>query len=86
MKDAAEAPGPLTFALLRLLGDEQAVLLTRQNILLANVALIVALGGVARSGMEVPVDGMRVDAMEFAASYLYEWGKRLVGEPQTGAT
>jgi saccharopine dehydrogenase (NAD+, L-lysine-forming) len=47
--------------------------------------MIVELGKVAHSGIEVVVDGRRIDPMEFAAGYLYRWGKQLVDESQTGA-
>ena len=47
--------------------------------------MIVELGKVARSGIEVLIDGRPVDPMEFAAGYLYTWGKQLSEEPQTGA-
>lgn len=46
--------------------------------------LIVALGRVARSGRPVPANGETVAAMDFAADFLYRWGKAQDGS-QTGA-
>jgi len=47
--------------------------------------LLMELGRVARSGHPVMVEGRLVDPMEFAASYVLQTCRRLVGVPQTGA-
>lgn len=47
--------------------------------------MLVELGKVARSGIDVRLDGRTVDPMEFATRYLWQWGKQLEDEPRIGA-